>query len=255
MAPKLILSICFMITFMFLCSSETITDIDYWCGKMPHPKTCYHFVASKLDNPTKMLSKGEFLNMTIAATLDEAIFVKKEDEKDRRHDPPRYRKGAIVRFSESLLARELDREPIDPPPNYRAINYAVAATFILMCEDTFHIRNITSIYPLVTADLKKTKRIEDMIPQGIEKEVWDTCVSDCDEAIVRFSESLLARELDRESIDPPPNYRAINYAVAATFILMCEDTFHIRNITSIYPLVIADLYPLMENGEHVFYKM
>lgn len=168
MAPKLILSICFMITFMFLCSSETITDIDYWCGQMPHPKTCYHFVASKLDDPTKMLSKGEFLNMTIAATLDEAIFVR-----------------------------------------------------------------------------KKTKRIEDMTPQGLEKAIWDSCVEDCDEAIVRFNETLL--DTPGEPID-----RARNYDGAVIFISMCEDAFDMRNITSIFPLVIADLHPLMANGLHVF---
>nr|GFA62369.1 putative pectinesterase, catalytic [Tanacetum cinerariifolium] len=84
---------------------------------------------------------------------------------------------------------------------------------------------------------KKTKRIEDMTRPGIEKETWHSCVSDCDEAIVGFNATLLDR-----------HYKALEYSVAATLILMCQDTFDMRNITSIFPLVIADLEPLMENA-------
>ncbi|GKC34398.1 pectinesterase 2-like protein [Tanacetum coccineum] len=77
------------------------------------------------------------------------------------------------------------------------------------------------------------------------------CVSLCDKAIFRFNQTLLDRSDERidDSIED------VKYNIAVGFILTCRNDFDVRNITSIFPLVIADLKPLMANGMHVLYKM
>ncbi|KAI3748989.1 hypothetical protein L6452_12475 [Arctium lappa] len=154
---KLILLISF-IAFIFLCSSEDepFGDLNYWCGEMPHPKTCYDFVPAKHLNSSKTFLESQFLNMSVVAAMDNAILVLKQTKRMEAMTPPGTEKGLwhnCVEYCDNAIFRlnfTLDHpgEPVVDPCQ-KDTEFSVVIFSIDDCKKGFERRRISLVFSLL----------------------------------------------------------------------------------------------------------
>ncbi|KAJ9539728.1 hypothetical protein OSB04_026234 [Centaurea solstitialis] len=60
---------------------------------MPYPDTCHDFLAIGRHNTSDTFSKDQFLNMTVAATMDNGNFVLNQTKRIEATTPPGTKKG------------------------------------------------------------------------------------------------------------------------------------------------------------------
>ncbi|KAJ9562961.1 hypothetical protein OSB04_008121 [Centaurea solstitialis] len=124
---------------------------------MPYPKTCHDFVAIGVHNSSKTFSKSQFLNMTIAATRDNAVLVMKQTKRIEAMKPPGAEKNLwsscldYSNFAVNTLNQNLDNPSNDPLQPYVDLSFVL--TCIDACIQDFKMNNIPTVFPIISTNL------------------------------------------------------------------------------------------------------
>ncbi|XP_076948397.1 putative pectinesterase/pectinesterase inhibitor 17 [Bidens hawaiensis] len=157
---KLVITLCFIITLIFSCSSKTTTTtgtIDRWCTQTPHYQTCHHFV-TKRNTSTAAITINQFLDLTVHADTDEARVVLKRAkgiEANYPKDPEKSLWHSCVDYFDDVvfeLNEILDHTPDVSSPEDINNSISASLTDVDMCEDEFAAANIT-MSPVITTNL------------------------------------------------------------------------------------------------------
>nr|XP_043633684.1 pectinesterase-like [Erigeron canadensis] len=161
MTMKFVLFICFLITFIVCCSSETTTNstINGWCTRTPHYQTCDHYVAQR-NTSNATLTLDQFLDTTVQAAIEEAQVVLKlaqEIESKYPNVPGKSLWGSCVDYFDGIvftLNTVLDKTLGQPTLLDAQTWLSAGLAYINLCEKGFELIHKTeSMLPLLSTNL------------------------------------------------------------------------------------------------------
>ncbi|KAK9060952.1 hypothetical protein SSX86_018132 [Deinandra increscens subsp. villosa] len=144
--------VCFLMSFIFSSSSSLTTttgSIDWWCTQTPHYQTCNHHIAySNISSTT--ISINQFLDMTVAAAINEARSVQKRAQGIYLdYEPNALGKnlwGSCVDYFDGIVFTL--NMVLDPTEQARPLDVhtwlSAGLTYINVCEKGFEMINMTN---------------------------------------------------------------------------------------------------------------
>ncbi|KAJ9539726.1 hypothetical protein OSB04_026232 [Centaurea solstitialis] len=160
MAMNVLFLICFILTFIFPCSSETITQgtLSWWCGQTPHHQTCDYYLGRNF-SATATITTREFLEMTVQAAINDAHVVRQQVHETESKYPNAPGKGlwsSCVDYFDGLaftLNMIFDRT-FNPTPLDIQTWISAGIAYINVCEKGFELINMTNtILPVISNNL------------------------------------------------------------------------------------------------------